>query len=69
MSIDYNKKMESKKLFEELFEEEENIEEYAGATDAQCHNWYVYGVLGGCFGTGSYSCSLWYQYCSNPPRY
>lgn len=38
--------MESKKLFEELFEEEENVEEYAGATDAQCHNWYVYGVLG-----------------------
>lgn len=29
--------MESKKLFEELFEEED-IEEYAGATKKECHN-------------------------------
>ena len=59
--------MESKKLFEELFEEED-IEEYAGATKKECHNWYQ-SVIGGCYGTGMYSCSVWYLYCSNPPRY
>ena len=42
--------MESKKLFEELFEEED-IEEYAGATKKECHNWYQ-SVIGGCYGTG-----------------
>lgn len=31
-------------------------------------NWYQ-SVIGGCYGTGMYSCSLWYLYCSNPPRY
>lgn len=60
--------MESKKLFDDLFEEE-NIEEYAGVSDTQCHYWYVYGVLGGCYGTGLDACSMWYQFCSNPPRY
>ena len=39
--------MESKKLFEELFEEED-IEEYAGATKKECHNWYQ-SVIGGCY--------------------
>lgn len=61
--------MESKKLFEELFVEEENIEESAGATDLQCHDWYVRGVMGGCVGTGLYPCEMWKKYCSNPPRY
>ena len=36
--------MESKKLFEE-----KDIEEYAGATKKECHNWYQ-SVIGGCYG-------------------
>lgn len=44
------------------------LKEYAGATKKECHNWYQ-SVIGGCYGTGMYSCSLWYLYCSNPPRY
>lgn len=67
-NISLGQKMESKKLFDELFEEEKDEEYVVGASDAQCHYWYVYGVMGGCFGTGSYTCSLWYQYCSNPRR-
>lgn len=37
--------MESKKLFNEVFEEvnDVNISGGAGATDAQCHHWYVEG--------------------------
>ena len=39
-----------------------------GQQKKECHNWYQ-SVIGGCYGTGMYSCSLWYLYCSNPPRY
>ncbi|WP_405315327.1 hypothetical protein [Faecalibacillus faecis] len=61
--------MESKKLFNEVFEEvnDVNISGGAGATDAQCHHWYVEGFLSG-FGTGQYYCDMWRKYCSNPVR-
>lgn len=63
--------MESKKLFNEVFEEvnDINISGGAGATDAQCHHWYVESMyLLACYGTGQYYCDMWKKYCSNPVR-
>lgn len=58
--------MESKKLFNEVFEEVD-VDELAGkATKAQCKYWWeMTAGLTSCLGTGSTWCQLYQENCYN----
>ena len=58
--------MESKKLFNEVFEEVD-VDELAGkATKAQCKYWWkMTAGLTSCLGTGSTWCQLYQDNCYN----